>query len=184
MNGIGGQRELLAQIETRRKLADRLLALRNLRRRSRMQQPSGERVLSGCAGGLRDQLIEAAVAEDVEIARVEMFGIEKALARVALSGPLVVQPREAAAIEAFKARGCGERAQKALVRDPQDDERKRRNECPGEEAGICTSQPESGHDGDRGRREFAEAEESVVPAQAQPLGFERGQALAVDAFRV
>src|ERR1700760_858337 len=126
-----------------------------------MQQPCGEHVLSGCAGGLRDHLIEAAVAEDVEIARVEMFGIEEALACVALSCPLVVQPREAAAIEAFKARCSGERAQKALVCDPQGDERECRDECPGEEAGICTSQPESGHHGDRRCGEFAEAEEPV-----------------------
>ena len=85
VNGIGGERELFAEIEARCKLTDRLLTLDNLSRRSRMQQPRGERVLSGCAGGLRDQLIEAAVAEDVEVARVEMFGIEKALTCVALS---------------------------------------------------------------------------------------------------
>src|ERR1700761_2386665 len=97
---------------------------------------------------------------------------------------MVVQPREAAAVEAFEARGRGEREQKALVRDPQNDECKRRNECPGKEAWICTSQPESGDDGDRGHGEFAEAEEAVVPAQAQTLGFERGQALAVNAIRV
>ena len=118
MNGIGGERELFAQVEARGKLADGCLALSNFVGRRWMQQPVGERVLAGCAGCLRDQLIEAAGRRRVEVACVEMFGIEKALARVAVSRPLIVESREAAAIEAFEPRGLVEGAQQAFVGDP------------------------------------------------------------------
>jgi hypothetical protein len=106
-----------------------------------MQQPVGEGVLSGRTGCLRDQLMQAAGAEDVEIARVEMVRIEKALACVALTGPLIIQPSQAAAIEALQARGCGERAEKALVRDPQNGENECGKERPREKGWIGAGQP-------------------------------------------
>jgi hypothetical protein len=78
VKGVGGERELLAQIETRRELTDCILALGNLRRFGRMQQPCGERVLSRRARCLRDQLIQAAGAEDVEIACRYVWDLENA----------------------------------------------------------------------------------------------------------
>ena len=130
MNGIGGERELLAQIETRRKLADSLLASWDLVRLGRMQQPVGERVLSGCARCLRDQFIQATAAEDVEVARVKMRGIEKTHACVAMSCPLIIQARQTAPIEALEASGGCERSEKTLVRDPQDHEDERWARAP------------------------------------------------------
>ena len=98
MHSVGGERELFVQVEAGGKLADSCLALSNFVGRRRMQQPVCERVLAGCAGCLRDQLIQAAGPEEIEVACIEMFGIEKTLTRVAVSHPLIVESREAASL--------------------------------------------------------------------------------------
>ena len=114
-----------------------------------MQQPAAS-VCARVRSRPARLVVEAAFAEDVEIARVEMFGIEKALACVAFSGPLVVEPCKAATIELSR------REVAARVR--------RRRSCAIHRAtnasagmsaqarrlGICTRKPEGGHNGDRG----------------------------------
>src|SRR5262249_35409637 len=117
---------------------------------------------------------------DVEVARVEVSGIEKTRACIAVSRPVIIQPREPALIEALESSGGRERSEKALVRDPQDDEDECGNERPGEEVRIFTSQPEGGGDCHCGGDNFAKAEESVALAVMYLLRFERGQSPAID----
>src|SRR6202012_1025494 len=100
-------------------LAYRILALHDFVWHRWTQQPGSQRVLTGSARRLGASFIETAPPEYVEIVRVEMFGIEKALAGVAMSCPHVVEPCETATIELFEPRGCAKCPQQPLMNNPQ-----------------------------------------------------------------
>ena len=79
---LAEQRDLFAKIEHWPKFVDRCLAFRHLLFRRGEFQPSRQSLLSGGSPSGAYQLKERPAAEDVEIGRVGMFGIEEPIARL------------------------------------------------------------------------------------------------------
>ena len=92
-------RQLFAQIEQRSKLRDGFLPGGNVGRGSRRCQPSGERRFSGPRACDRQQLEQRTMAEQVEVVRVEVVVIAKAIAWLARARPAVLDSSQAAFVE-------------------------------------------------------------------------------------
>jgi hypothetical protein len=109
-----------------------------------------------------------------------MLRIEEPLAGIAMCGPLIFEPCQAATIERFAPRRFIQHAQEALMRNPQDCEDECGDERPGKQARMRARQPDGSYDGDDGERELAETEEPVPLPQACSFCLKYGKPIAID----
>jgi hypothetical protein len=91
--------QCLAQIELVTQFTDTALASKDVRDRSRRCEPSGKCVLAHARTGGAQQLKQPATAEDIEICRVYMVRVGKALAGGPLPDPAIFDTRNASAIK-------------------------------------------------------------------------------------
>ena len=93
-----------------------------------------QRLLAGPGPCRRQQLEQAAAAENVEIVGVWMLGLAEAIAGVAFADPLVGHAGEAAFVEGDGRGGAVARVQQARVQERNDAERRDRVDEPGDRA--------------------------------------------------
>ena len=94
-----GKRDGFAQIQEWRALGDSLLPRGDLRRHRRCGQPAGKLRLAGACAGDGQQLEERPVTEQVEVVRVQMAIVAKALARFTRALPAVLDPSQSTLVE-------------------------------------------------------------------------------------
>ena len=94
-----GKRDGFAQIQEWRALGDGLLPRRDLRRHCRRCQPARKPRFAGARASDGEKLEEGAVAEQVEVVRVQMAVVAKALARFARTLPSVFDSSESALVK-------------------------------------------------------------------------------------
>ncbi len=123
------------------KLGHRRLPRPDDLRRSRREQPTGQRILPHARAGTAEQFEDGALAEQVEVFAIGVKGVAVALAGFAGAHPAVLQAVQAALVEIRRAPGQGAAAQHAVVhRGEGDEEGNRRQhppagECPARERG-------------------------------------------------
>jgi hypothetical protein len=110
-----GQCELFAQVQFGSEFRDCLLPRVNFTRIRGRFQPAGQRRLAGARARDRQQLEERALAEQVEIVRVRMVIVAKAIAGLPAADPAVLEPRQAALVEGDRSGGHLARAEHACV---------------------------------------------------------------------
>ncbi len=123
-----GQRQRFAQIEERSKLLDGLLPFGDLLRRGGRGQPASELRFAGARPGDRQQLEERAGAEQIEIVRVQVVVVAKAIAGRAGARPAVFDSGQASLVERNCPRGLVTLADHGLVPAQEDDEGDDRHE--------------------------------------------------------
>ena len=97
---VGAQQlQVLAEVEARPKLVDRLVPLGHRLDRRRGQQPRREHLLAGAGPRGAQELEQRALAEEVQVAGVRVIRIEEPQPGDARARPAAVQPGQPLAVE-------------------------------------------------------------------------------------
>ena len=149
-----GERNLFPEIEPRRELGDRRLPLADHTRGRRCLQPPGQLFLADPGARNREQLKERTPPEQIQIGRIRMRRIGESIARLAATGPQVVDPSEPPLVEDARARRAITQDDDAVVPPYQPDERANRRDGPRPGKGF----PEGGHHHRRQPRKHGQAQ--------------------------
>jgi hypothetical protein len=131
------QRQVFPQADPTPQLGDRRLTLANLVRWRGFQQPTGQRILARLGTRLAQQFEDRAYAEEIEIARMNVFAVSIALARLTGPRPGPVQSRQSSLMEDDATIRPFPSADHPIVHE------QKRNEAPGREQHPAPSDPAS-----------------------------------------
>jgi len=87
---LAEQRQIFPQVQLRPQFGDSRLALDHDFRSGRFEHPARERILSAARARSREAVRTGLPSEQIEIFRIRMRGIAEALARLAGTGPAVL----------------------------------------------------------------------------------------------
>ena len=142
---VAHHRDLLAQIQVRRQFARRVLPRPDHVRHRRFEQPPRERLFAGMRPRRREQLEEAAAAENVQIFSVEMRRRRKVRAVAAAADPAMRQPIQAALVEGGGQSRPVACVQQPRVRDAQHRKGRKRHEQPDRAIEAANNKDADGH---------------------------------------
>jgi hypothetical protein len=160
---FSGKDETLAEIETRRQLLDGGLARTNFRHGSSGLQPLRKCLLASASACRTEQLKETGGAKDIEIPRIGMSGVEKALTGLSCACPAILDAADASLVIGAQPREITQTAQDTLVKHGKDDKEQDRDEEKKDFRRTILHKPD-GYKGDQqAEDEFGRGEEIVTP---------------------
>jgi hypothetical protein len=109
------QRQRLAQVQRVCELGDRVLARLDLSAGSGTLQPCRERLFARAGARNRQQLEQRTGTEEIQVVRVQMPVVSKAVAGLAPADPSVLDPRKSPLVEADGTNDAGQRPNDPVV---------------------------------------------------------------------
>ena len=172
---VAEDREIFPKVEAGRQLPHGRLPLADRRGIGGAAQPGSQRLLAPRGPRAAQQLVERALAEDVEVVGVRMVRIEKARAAPPGTCPLAVEPRQPALVERTAVLGAAAAPADARVDGPERQKRRGRGDQP-----PPREPPEAGQRRDQ-QRDERHAEPGPGDRLLEPRGLRRAFPVSVNA---